>query len=111
MTSWLTNRLKQTATLWEVSTVDGSGDITFTTPRQISCRWESIVDTFTDQNGAQRLSKAKVYVAEDLEIGDFLFLGTSAASNPLIVDDAFVIQGIDKIPDIEAKNFFRRVLL
>lgn len=109
--SFITRRLKQTATYWAVSGTDSSGDPSFSSPTSIKVRWEQRTVVFTRPNGEEASSHSVVFVKEDMVEGDFLFLGTSAASDPTSVVAAKEIQGWSKIPQLVGSEFERRAFL
>lgn len=109
--SFITRRLKQTATYWSVSSVDSSGDPTFATPVSIKVRWEQRTVVFTNPTGEERSSTDVVFVKQDMVEGDFLFLGTSTAADPTAVLAAKEVQGFSKIPQLVGSEFERRALL
>lgn len=112
-----TGPLNQTAVYWANPTSTGMMDKTFTGGVEIDCRWEDKADTFTDPTGEEATSTAVVVVAQDLDLGGYLYLGeltdlsSSEAADPLEVDDAKVIRGVEKVPIRDASDFFRRVFL
>jgi len=102
---------KQTATVWVDNGTDSAGDPTFATPRQISVRWEEKLSVILNSDGEQETSVARVYVSEDLKLGDYLFLGTSAASDPIPTIGAYKIKAYGKVPSLTGKKFIRRAFL
>ena len=103
-------RMIHTATLWESSGVDSAGDDTWGSPRQISVRWEDSSEKFFN-NGEEEEAKAKVYVGEDLIVGDFLFFGTSATADPTGLIGAYQIKRWVKTPTVAGRQFVREALL
>ena len=101
---------RQKATYWGSPVPDGYGGHSFT-KSEIYCRWEERVEEFTDQVGEMHISKAVVFVLEDLDIGGYLYLGTSAQSDPSGQDGAFEIKQLRKIPDLRNVVSERRVYL
>jgi hypothetical protein len=63
------------------------------------------------QDGEQEVSVGMVVVAEDLAVGDYMFLGTSIASSPIDLEGAYQVKDFQKIPTRNGKNFFRRCRL
>lgn len=92
--------LKQTVTYWEPTGSDLFGKATFSSPVTLSCRWEDIQEQFTDKLGQVTISRSKVYLASDINIDGYLFLGTSVASDPTEVAEAEEIRNIKRIPDL-----------
>ncbi len=64
-----------------------------------------------DASGREQRSRAVVYVDTDLIIGGYLFEGVSSGTDPLAVDDAFLIKDYRKVGNFENTVFERRVML
>ena len=105
------NFRKQTATVWVASGVDSAGDPAFATPRQITVRWEEKTQVFLGAAGEEDISKARVYVGEDLTTDDYLLLGTSAVADPTTITTAYKIKGWHKVATPTAKKFIRKAFL
>jgi phenylalanyl-tRNA synthetase beta subunit len=103
--------LNQTATYWAPSSIDGFNVVTFSTPESVSCRWEDKQELFLNYNMDQELSHAVVYLNQDIEIGGYLYLGTSTAVDPGTVDGAREIRAFNKIPNVKATKFLRKAWL
>ncbi len=113
MTRFPARKLTQTATLWEMATLDSAGDPAFSSgsPSAVTVRWEDRKELFTGPDGEEQVARAVIYLSVDVETGDYLFLGTSVAADPRTVTNAFLIKDFRKIPDIRGKNFERRALV
>ncbi len=109
--SWITRRYNQKVTYWAVGSVDSSGDPTFATPVAINVRWEQRTVVFTTPVGEEKSSTDVVFVKQDMVEGDFLFLGTSTATDPTTVLAAKEIQGWSKLPQLVGSEFERRAFL
>ena len=113
----LTNQLKQTAVYWGNPQSDGYGGRDFDDAVEISVRWQDRQELFIDAQGREQTSRAVVYVATDLSIGGYLYLGELAdlssaeEGDPLSVSTAYEIRAISKTPDIGADRFVRKVWL
>jgi len=113
----LKKMLKQTAVYWPLTSVefDGYGQPVPSTPIEIKVRWEDVCEEFLDANGTMQLSKAKVYVDRDVEVGGILMLGELSSgvdeSNPKENDDAWEIRRVEKLPTLNAKEFLRTIYL
>ena len=118
----LTRNLKQTAVYWAPSGKDGYGGYTFADPVELSpdesngVRWEKTQKLFIDPLGEERLSQSQVYLAQDVALGGYLYLGdlddiASSVTGPEDVSGAYKIQQFDKIPDLKAIGFLRRAWL
>lgn len=94
--------LKQTVTYWAPSSVDVYNKVTWATPVTFSARWEEKAEQFRNKRGVDIMSRAKVYFdgEADIDITGYLFLGTSAATNPTTVADALEIQALGKITSL-----------
>ncbi len=95
--------LKQNATKW-TATPNGFGGWTFSTPKALKCRWEDRAVLFRDQSGEEVTSTAKVFLVEDVEVNDWLFLGTSVVTDPTaipVVDGvAYQVRQFEKLPNL-----------
>jgi hypothetical protein len=103
--------LNQLATYWGSPTPGGFGGHTFDDPQEILVRWEEKNEEFVDNQGNSKISMAVVYADTDLEVGGYLFLGTSLAADPTSLDDALPIQRYAKMPDIRAVSYLRKAWL
>ena len=102
----------QTATYWGAPVEDGYGKHTFATPVQILVRWDEEQVKFVNSGGEEEVSRARVMTLQDVALGGYLFLGTSASTNPEDLDEAWVIKAIEKVPELgSTTDFFRRAVL
>jgi hypothetical protein len=109
--SFLTRNHNQTITYWGSPTKDQFGTKTFADPVQITGRWEDRTETFIDSSGRENVSKAFVFVSQDLDSEGWLFLGTDITSDPKTVTDAFEIRQFIKTPNMKATDFERKAIL
>lgn len=109
--SFITQRLKQSATYWAVTGVNNSGGPTFAAAVAVKVRWEQRTAVFTRPNGEEASSTSVVFVKQDMSEGDFLFLGTSVVADPHTLAAAKEIQGFSKIPQLIGSEFERRAFL
>jgi|TARA_R100000093_G_C1901907_1_gene60146 hypothetical protein len=109
--SFLTRNHNQTITYWDTPVTDKFGARTFATPEQITGRWEDRTDLFIDSTGRESVSKAFVFVGQDLDSEGWLFLGTSSEANPKDVDGALEIRQFIKTPNLKATDFERKAIL
>lgn len=107
--TWLTRNHHQTATLWSKSGTDVYGNASFSSPTQIKCRWEEGTRQSIDADGNEITSQATVYLGQDVGVGDYLYLGTSAASTP--PTGAYVVRNFFKMPSVKADKFERKAVL
>lgn len=96
--------MHQKATYWGGRTQGGFGDITFDAPIVLDVKWEDRVETFTDLSGNEHQSRAIVYTDRDLDLGGYLLLGESVATDPTVVSGALEIQRSDEVPDLRGLN-------
>jgi hypothetical protein len=112
----------QTAVYWATPISDGYGGNTYTTPIEISCRWEYKQEVTTERKGTaahgeEIISTAQVYVLQDVSKGEYLYLGglnelDSNPDNPKEVSNAFKVVKFEKTPVYRStSNFLRKVYL
>ena len=115
--SWLTKNLRQDLVYWGTPANDGLGGVTFANPINIKGRWEDTQKKFIDSNGQEIVSSSIVYLGQDIDIGGWLFRGKildiapAKRNSPAEVNGAKEIRVFNKIPDINAINFERTVVL
>lgn len=103
--------LLQEATTWQVSP-DGMGGDNFGAPISIKVRWTDRNEKFfsqLDQN--EHVSLAIIHCDRTLAVGDYLFLGASAAADPTSLVTAYKIRRFDNVPDIRTLKVLRRAYL
>lgn len=116
--TYLTETHKQTMIYWANPITDGFGGYTYTAPVDITGRWEEKQELFLDTEGKEILSRAMVYLSQDVSLGGFLYLGALAdlassidETHPKNVDGSFEIRQFTKIPDVEGISFERKAIL
>lgn len=116
--TYLTKLHKQTIIYWANPTTDGFGGYTYTAPVDIIGRWEEKQEMFLDKEGKETLSRAMVYLSQDVSLGGFLYLGALAdlaspidETHPKNVSGTFEIRQITKIPDVKGVSFERKAIL
>lgn len=110
--SYIARNLLQNITYWSRGAPDGFGGFAFSTPVTIKGRWEERTDLFKDPQGNEQRSSARVYVDTDVELGGYILLGVSAATDPTAETvDAREILDFRKTPNLRATQHERRVLL
>lgn len=114
----LRHNLRQTAVYWANPQSDGFGGRTFDDPIEVSVRWEDRQELFINASGQEETSKAVVHLAQDVDLGGYLYLGTLADLSSAEEGDPFAsgvasyeIRGFRKIPDIRAERSLRKVWL
>lgn len=109
--SFLTFGLNQECTHWAVTGTDGYNRPTFSAPVVIRCRWEDRVEKIQNDEGVEVVSRSRIFVADDLSTGDYLFLGSSSHPDPREVPGAFRIVAWRKTPGLMAEDFERKAYL
>ena len=113
--SFITRNHNQTIVYWGTPEKDKFGVKTFAVPVEISGRWEDKNDLFIDASGRESVSKAFVFVGQDLDLQGWLYLGTlasiSSAADPKGIDSAFEIRQVIKTPNLKSTDFERKVIL
>ncbi len=116
-TSFITRQCKQTVVYWGSPVDDGYGTATFAAPVELMARWEKVDEVVTNKDGKEVLSKARVWVLQDLDEQGYIYLGEldDLDSNP---DDPQEIVGAEeiiafrKIPVLKSPDeFIRRASL
>lgn len=109
---------KQTAVYWGEPVPDGMGGYIFSPGEEIICRWDDKIEVIRNKKGIEIVCKAEILVPEDLTEGGYLYLGSlddldsAQVDNPLLVDNAYEIQRINKTSMIKSTTeFVRQVYL
>ena len=103
--------LKQTATHWAVTGVDKFNNPTFGTPEELNCRWEERTELIQTPDGQQKPSRARIFLEDDIVVGDYLFLGISSETDPRTVPNAYRILDFRKIPGLYVEQYERKAYL
>ncbi len=106
--SFLTIGLTQTMTLWVKTGVNGYNKPTFASPVQRDCRWEERTTKIQVAEGQEILARSRIFLAEDVAIGDFIAFGIVADSNPLEVPAARAVLDYRKTPSLDGSDFERK---
>lgn len=105
---------KQKAVYWGTPVNTGSGYYTYDSPVEINVRWEDRQEKFTDQNGEEQLSRAVVFLSQDVDIQGQLSLmqliNLSSTERPED-NSGWEIKAFRKIPDFKGQNYERKVWL
>ncbi len=113
--SFLTSNHNQKIVYWGTPTKDKWGGRTFATPVELDGRWEDRQELFIDSTGRESMSKAFVWLGQDITVEGYLYLGTlasiSSAASPKTVDGAYEVRGFTKIPNLKATSFERKAIL
>jgi hypothetical protein len=109
---------KQDAVYWAPTTYDAFGAPLHADPTALLVRWEDTQEQYVDATGTTRVSRAKVYVGEDLELGGLIMLGdisiaqdSGFPADPRSYEGVLEIRSFTKIPNRKATKFLRQVFV
>lgn len=113
---------QQTAVYWGNPVADGYGGHCYDSPVEVKCRWEQkqeliMIQKGPSAHGEEIISTAQIYVLQDVEEGEYLYLGSlneldSNPDNPKEVEDAFQIKKFEKTSvHHSTTKFIRKVYL
>lgn len=113
---------KQTAVYWPPGSeetggrdFDDYGKSLFSTPVEISCRWDDVNEEILLSDGERVMSRATVIVDREVKLRGVLCLGTEAEMtdliNPKKNEGAYEIRRVDKNPDIDGRDTLVRAFL
>lgn len=106
-----------TAVYWANPVVSADGSFTFDTPVEVNCFWNDVNELIRTDDGREVVSRAKVYVVQDLDDKGMLFHGkltdltTAQKNDPRTVDNAYEVKKIMKVPSIRVPGEFSRVVM
>jgi len=115
--SYITKYHKQKAVYWGTPVQDGFGGMSFADPVEINCWWEDKSKLFIDMEGNQVVSRAIVYVGQDLDLKGYLCLGelsdidSSDEGDPAGIPEAYQIRSVGKLSNLRGTVFERKVWL
>ena len=114
--SFLDGAYNQVAVYWGHITREGYGNVDTSDPAvEIYVRWEERTELFINALGEEEKSQAVVFVQQDVEVGEYLYLGTldelDSEPDPTSTQKAFEIRGFKKVPSVDASIFVRKVWL
>ena len=116
----LEKQYKQTAVYWGNPVSDGEGGFTFDNPVEILCRWEDIRQVVTDNKGNSVVSRAVIFIKQDLDEEGMIYLGTlenlydlaessaEAIDNPKDFANTYIIKRFGKVPSLQISTEFIR---
>ena len=110
----ITRNCKQTAVYWGTPTNDGYGTFTYADPVEIYCRWEAVTIKVKGDAGIEFVSRAEVYVSQDVDLNGLLYLGdlddldSDEEDDPMTISDIQIIKGFTKIPALNSTTKFLR---
>ena len=112
----------QTAVYWAAPSADGFGGMTFSDPVELTppngVRWDEKVQLILDKGvsaaGKEIVSNAVVLLNQDVSEQGYLYLGSlddldsGEQDDPLIVEGAYEIKQVEKIPLFKSTDEFVR---
>lgn len=102
-------RLNQKATYWAKAPDDGYGNTVSVTPEVISVRWEDVTEEKLSVQyrveGETVTSSARVFTAQVLQEGGYLYLGETTETSPQRLVGAYVIRKTSTIPSLRSNKF------
>lgn len=105
----IARNLKQDVTWWAASP-DGYGGYTYSSPQTIKGRWQDKQELFRTPAGDEQVSKAIVYLDQDVDVGDYLYEGLSTAADPTSLE-AYQVRQFGKVPDLRNLQSLRKAIL
>lgn len=108
--------LKMDAVYWEPAGVDAYGKPSLAAPTALKVFWIDTAELFTDDEGEEQTSKARVMVGQDVKVNGWLWLGAyadlpSGASTTPHEVEAMPIKQFRKVPDIKVSKYLRQAIL
>lgn len=109
-------KLKDTAVYWALASFGSDGSPVYSTPVEIVCLWVARIDNILDDKGREAISRATVYVNQDLTThgrlyhGELTDLSTAEKTDPLTVSDAYEIMAFLKTPSLQKMDEYNRVV-
>jgi len=103
-----------TAVYWSDPTANEDGVMQFTTPVEIKCFWKDGIENIIDKNGRETVSRAAVYLLQDVDEGGMLYFGeledltTAQKSDPRTVAKAYEIKLFVPSQSLHLKGEFNR---
>lgn len=95
-----TRSYRQSVTYWSSPVSNGLGGFSYSAPSVLLARWEERLEEFQDHGGETHMSKAIVWLKQDVDTLGFLYNGVSTEADPTQVYGAFRILQFRKIPGI-----------
>ena len=108
----------QTVVYWDSPQNDGFGRMTYGAPVEVNCFWVDEQETMIDNDGKEWVTKAKVFVLQDLDEQGVLWLGTlSSLSDDEKIDPKANLQKTQEIkrfiktPSLYDDTYVRKAIL
>ncbi len=109
---------KDTVVYWASPVVAADASFTYDTPVEIDCIWIEKITQIRDNSGKEIISKAAVWVTQDLDDNGMLFHGVltdltaAQKSDPRKSKDAYEIKLFIKTPSLHIKgDHIRKAML
>lgn len=96
-----TDDMNQTATYWAPGALDAYGTPGFGSPVTLACRWQGKTDLIRTPDGREVVSSSVVYPEYELATGGWLYLGTSVAADPRLVEGAYEVLNVGHSRDLD----------
>ncbi len=110
--SQVSRQLNEDVTHWPVTGSNGYGGFTFGTPIKLKGRWEDKAVIFRTLENEEVVSNAIVYLATDIDVGDYFGRGDLTATlDPTTLDDAFRSRNYHRSTNLRALEALRKVFL
>jgi hypothetical protein len=107
-----TRALIDDVTIWTAGVPDGFGGRSIGVRAVGKCRWEDRNETFINvQNQQEEISRAVVFLDRDVQPGDWIYHGVSAAADPATVPTAYQVRRFDKVPNRRNLLAVRKVFI
>jgi len=88
-----------TAVYWGSPQNDGFGEMTYATPVEVSCFWIDEQETLKNDDGTEWVTKAKVFVLQDMDEQGVLYLG--ALSGLSVTEKSTPLANLQKAREIK----------
>ena len=79
--TFITRHLNQTLVYWKKTGNDGEGGFEYATPEDLNGRCEFKVEQVLSALGEEKVSRARVFLEQEVEEGGYLYLGSLDDSN------------------------------
>lgn len=98
--------LNQTLVYWTAGSTNRYGNIVYSEPQELPCRWEDFRQVMTDSEGKQFLSTGKIYLAAPVALRGYVFEGTlddlpDNFESPGHSKECFEVRIFRSIPDLD----------
>lgn len=114
---FIKRHLNQTLVYWANPVNDGEGGYTFDDPVEIRGRCEYRVEMVRTETGEEQVSRARIYLEEELDTGGYIYLGSlddsgiDTDSHPNDVDGSMRIFSQDKVPRLRGNGFLYKAFV